>query len=439
MRWLYSILLWVAIPFYFLRLWWRGRKAPMYRERWLERLGFYNHNIKPGGLWIHTVSLGETIAATPLIKALQERLPHLPMTVTTTTPTGSQRVQKTFGATVQHMYLPYDTPTAVHRFLHKVKPCVGILMETELWPNLLQACKAHNIPMVLANARMSQRSAQGYKRIPNLTRDMLQSLELIAAQASADAKRFVALGANEADVHVLGNLKYVMNLPSDLVHKAEMWQTLWGQDRLIWVAASTHAGEEKDLLTVHHHLLKKHPNALLILVPRHPERFKEITELASCSFKTAKRSDNDPNHPATSTLTKDTQVLIGDSMGELMTWFSACDVAFIGGSLIERGGHNPLEPAAVAKPILSGPHIFNFTSVYETLEQADACLITQDIDMLSASLQQLFDDSALRRTMGDAAKDVVNQHQAALSRHLARIIPLCGDKQVDTQAESINA
>ncbi len=364
MRYLYSFLFYLALPLVFLRLIWRSRRLPAYRQRWTERLGFYPFHFDQC-LWVHAVSVGETIAAVPLINALKERYPHLPVLVTTMTPTGAARVKAAFGDTVAHAYLPYDLPGAVSRFLNSMHPKVAVIMETELWPNLLAACKKRHIPVCLANARLSAKSAATYRRIASLTREMLNNIDVIAAHGQADAQRFIELGAPVSNVVVTGNIKFDLEIPSDLMRRAEQLTDVLGKDRFIWVAASTHEGEEDVLLTAHKLLREQVPQALLILVPRHPDRFNTVAKLSEQQFNTVRRSSNQACTP-------ETAVYLGDTMGEMLLMYAVCDVAFVGGSLIERGGHNILEPAVLAKPIVTGHSLFNFAEMSEKFLTADA-------------------------------------------------------------------
>lgn len=408
MRILYILLLYIGLPFILARQWWRARRHPEARARMGERLGYYPFTTQQA-IWVHAVSVGEVIATLPLIKALQAAYPNHPMVVTTMTVTGAARVKASLGDTVQHAYLAYDTPDACRRFLNAVQPVIGVIMETEIWPNLLAACEKRGIPVCLLNARLSEKSAAGYARVGGLTRATLQRLTAIAAAAESDAARFIALGANPSRVSVAGNIKYDLVVATAVIDKAAEWRALAGLDRFVWVAASVHDGEQKALLAAHQQLLAHYPNALLILVPRHPEQFDAMTAEASALFKTERRSTHALCSP-------ETAVYVGDTMGELLFFYAACDAAFVGGSFIPRGGHNILEPAALAKPILSGPHVFNFETIVADFRQANAVTITEDEQALTAALLHLAGDPHYRAAEGERARALMASKRGALAR-----------------------
>ena len=411
MRYLYSFLLYLASPYLFLRLWWRSRRLPAYRERMGERIGYYPFKLEKC-LWVHAVSVGEAIAAIPLIKALKARYPALPMLVTTMTPTGAARVKAGLGESVVHAYIPYDFPGAVDRFLRVMQPKVCIIMETELWPNLIAACDKKHIPVCLVNARLSQKSANGYQRVASLTREMLQKIDVIAAHGEVDANRFIALGARQDHVAVTGNIKFDLELPHDLSTRSEALRDQLGRDRFIWVAASTHEGEEDIVLAAHKKLREKNPQALLILVPRHPDRFDTVAKLCEQQgLLTARRSQHAPCTP-------DTAVYLSDTMGELLLMYAASDVAFVGGSLIERGGHNMLEPGALGKPILTGPHLFNFAEISELFFSANALTKVTDTESLTTQLIVLMQNKNECTQMGERALRVVDANRGALAKQL---------------------
>ena len=356
-RHLYTLLLHLALPLIALRLALRARKAPAYARRIKERFSFALPPLKPGGIWVHAVSVGESIAAAPMIRALQARYPELPITVTCMTPTGSERIQALFGDSVQHCYLPYDLPWAAARFLDRVRPRLAVVMETELWPNHIHQCARRGIPVALANARLSERSARGYARFGKLTAPMLAELSLIAVQTQAEAQRFLDLGARPDCVEVTGSIKFDLKIDAELLQRAAELRRQWqAEQRPVWIAASTHAGEDEIVLAAHRQLLETRPNALLILVPRHPERFNSVHELCLSDGLTTRRRATGEAVQAGD------QVLLGDTMGELLFLYALADIAFVGGSLVANGGHNLLEPAALGKPVLSGPHLFNLRS-----------------------------------------------------------------------------
>jgi 3-deoxy-D-manno-octulosonic-acid transferase len=409
-RYLYTFLLYLAMPFIFLRLFWRSRKLRDYRLRLGERLGFYPYKLEQS-LWVHAVSVGETIAAVPLIKSLKAKYPDLPLLVTTMTPTGAARVKAAFGDTVHHAYLPYDMPGAINRFLQTMNPVACIIMETELWPNMLTACAKKNIPVCLTNARLSEKSAAGYGRIASLTKEMLEHVTRICACGQADAERFQALGAGDNQLSITGNLKFDLVLPDGLLEQALQLRNKLGSERFVWIAASTHEGEEEVILAAHQLLCEAHPDALLILVPRHPDRFDEIAELANADFNVSRRSSND-------VIGKGTQVYLGDTMGEMLLMYGASDVAFVAGSLIPRGGHNILEPAALSKPIVTGEHLFNFTEICNKFFQAGALIKVTDADALASQLKSFLSDELGRQEQGKRAREVMDTNRGALARQL---------------------
>ena len=366
---------------------------------------------------MHAVSVGETLAAVPLVKALQQQYPQLPITITTTTPTGSERVQAAFGDSVQHVYGPYDLPWLVRHFLRQLQPRLCLIMETELWPNLLAGCAAAKVPVVLVNARLSKRSARGYARVGALTRGMLADLSLIAAQERSDARRFVRLGMAAEKVVVTGSIKtdvVVTDSQRELGFQLRA-QLEASHRRYVVIAASTHAGEDEMVLDAFAQVRGARPDAALILVPRHPERFDAVAALiAARDFAMARRSRNDA--------TEATAVLLGDSMGELMAFYAAADVAFVGGSLVPRGGHNLLEPAALAMAIVQGPHTFNFAAQSRRFRRAGAMQEVSDAAALAACWQA-WADPLLRTSVGDNALAELNRLRGSLARVLQQLTP----------------
>lgn len=417
LRLFYTTLFYLIQPLIWVRLWVRGRKAPAYRKRWGERYGFIKKPLKPGGIMMHSVSVGETLAAVPLVRALRHRYPDLPITVTTMTPTGSERVMSAFGGDVQHVYLPYDLPGALNRFLDKVDPKLVLIMETELWPNLIATLHKRHIPLVIANARLSARSAKGYARLGNFIRTLLQRITLIAAQNDEDGERFIELGARRNQLTVTGSLKFDISVTPQLASRAVTLRRQWAPHRPVWIATSTHDGEESIVIDAHRALLQQFPSLLLILVPRHPERFPDAINLvrqAGLSFIT--RSSGEV--PSGST-----QVVVGDTMGELMLLYGIADLAFVGGSLVERGGHNPLEAAAHAIPVLMGPHTFNFKDICARLSQSDGLITVTDAPSLIKEVTSLLTDEDYRNFYGRHAVEVLYQNQGALQRLLQLLEP----------------
>ncbi|MEA3218940.1 MAG: 3-deoxy-D-manno-octulosonic acid transferase [Immundisolibacter sp.] len=405
-----------SLPLAFGRLLWRSRHTPAYRRRWAERLGFAAA-AAPGGVWLHAVSVGEVNAALPLIVALQKARPELPLLVTTTTPTGSAHLRSRVGDSVAHCYLPYDLPGAVRRFLGRQRPRLGIILETELWPNLYATAQALQIPLLLANARLSPRSARGYGRWPQLTRQTLERLAAVGAQTAPDGERLLALGLPPRRLTVTGNLKFDAAAPNPAAGLA-LRQRL-GEGRPVWLAASTHAGEEQAALAAHRRLRAQHPEAVLILAPRHPQRFAEVARLCrEQGWATALRSADD-GHPCA--------VYLADSLGELPSLMAAADIVFVGGSLgtspTARGGHNLIEPAQLGKPSLFGPHMNNFAELRELVLAAAAGQQVANDAALAAQIMALLADPARRAAMGQAAQALVAQHRGATARTLALINP----------------
>jgi 3-deoxy-D-manno-octulosonic-acid transferase len=412
-RTLYTLILHLALPFIFLRLLWRAWRAPAYGTRIGERFAVGLPAFRAGGIWIHAVSLGESIAAAPLIRELLARHPELPITVTCMTPTGSERIQALFGERIQHCYLPYDLPWACARFLARLQPKLAVIMETELWPNHIHACHRRGVPVALANARLSERSARGYARFAGLTAPMLGELDLIAAQTEVEAERFRQLGARPTCVEVTGSIKFDLSVDAELPRRAAELRASWGASgRPVWIAASTHAGEDEVMLQAHRRLLDEHPEALLILVPRHPERFDQVFELCRREgFTTVRRSTAEA--PGA-----EVQVLLGDTLGELLFLYALADLALVGGSLIANGGHNLLEPAVLGKPLLSGPHLFNFLEIAAQLRGAGDLLEVEDAAQLHAALRMLFADPAQAQQRAAAGLAVMRANQGALARLL---------------------
>ncbi len=412
MRYLYSTLLYLLMPLVLLHLLWRGLREPGYVSRMHERFGFAPRRPNGVAVWVHAVSVGEAVAALPLVRRLLEQ--GQSVLVTTTTPAGAERVRGAFGEEVALAYAPFDLPGSVRRFLARVQPRRMIVMETELWPNLFGALGRLHVPIVIANARLSPRSVGRYRRLGGLAARTLSHCSVIAAQSEADAQRFREIGAIPSRVHVLGNLKFDLELPAGLVAAGRALRARWGAGRLVWVAASTHQGEEEAALQAHRILLARFRQALLILVPRHPQRFDAVARLAEGSgLRVARRSAIGDGAPL-----GQLQVLVGDSMGEMPMYFGAADVAFVGGSLVEVGGHNVLEPAALGLPVLFGPHMFNFEQARALLLERGAARQIESSLELEPALSKLFHDAAAREAMGRAGREVLQANRGALQRLL---------------------
>jgi 3-deoxy-D-manno-octulosonic-acid transferase len=407
-RTLYTLLLYALLPFVPLRLFWRARKQPAYLRHIGERIGFYRSvPAARRAIWIHAVSVGETRAAEPLVRALSERYPDHRILITHMTPTGRETGELLFGADVERCYLPYDYPGAVRRFLAHFEPAAGILMETELWPNLIHAAAMRNVPVYLVNARLSEKSYAGYRRHAALARGVLQDLAGIAAQTEADAQRLRALGARHP--RVTGNLKFDIVPPPALAQLGAEWRASYG-DRPVLLAASTRAGEEELLLDAFERMAV--PHALLVIVPRHPDRFDEVAALVQRrGFAGQRRSSN-------SAVPRETAVLLGDSLGEMFAYYAACDVAFIGGSLLPYGSQNLIEACAVGKPVLIGPSTYNFAEAAQLAIECGAALSVADVGALAARARELLTDKRAASRMGEAAMAFSRAHQGAVHRVL---------------------
>jgi 3-deoxy-D-manno-octulosonic-acid transferase len=410
MRNLYSALFFFLTPFLILRLLWRSIKAPDYRKRWGERFGWYHNTTRQGVIWIHAVSVGEAEAAFPLIKRLQKNKPHIPILVTTTTPTGSARVKAVLAETVQHVYLPYDLPIAVERFVNSFQPVLAVIMETELWPNLFHGCGIHKIPLCVINARLSEKSTSGYRKLPSLIQPLLANISLIAAQSQEDAQRFIAIGASPGQVTVAGNIKFDLDIPDITIQAGIELKENEFTGRFVWLAASTPRGEEQICLDVYKALKRKIPELLLVLVPRHPERFAEVEDLCLGNDllvinRTAKRRCR-----------QETDVYLADTMGELKMLYAAADIALIGGSLVPVGGHNLLEAAVVGVPVLFGPYMANFKEISEKVLAHKAAVQCGNQAAIIAAIQLIYSDNDYRNVLIANGKAFVSQNRGALDK-----------------------
>ena len=408
LRLLYTIAVYLATPVILWRLAVRGLRYRGYFRRWRERFGHFPDPGLRGCIWVHAVSVGEVNAAQPLIEALQRRFAPQPLVVTSVTPTGSERVRKLFGDSVFHVYLPYDLPSAVARFLDRIRPSLAVVMETEIWPNLFHQCGRRGIPLAIVNARLSERSLRGYRPILPLVRQALANVSLITAQSQADARRYHALGADPSRVRVCGNLKYDMPLPTQARAQGYALRVIWGA-RPVWIAASTHEGEDAAVLEAHRQVLAGNPAALLLVAARHPERFREVEHAArECGFTVATHTGGNAG--------PDTQCLVIDAMGVMLRYYAASDVAFVGGSLVPVGGHNVLEPAALSRPVLVGPHTFNFDEITSALIDMGGAQRVASTQELGAAVLELFGDPVELARMGAAAHAVCARERGAVRR-----------------------
>ncbi len=418
MRQLYLLISYIAAPFVALVLIWKGFGNREYFERFEERFGFGRTRVDADSIWVHAVSVGEVTAASPLIRRLMAAHPGTPVVVTTVTPTGAQRVRDLFGDTVVHSYAPYDMPGSVARFFERMRPKISIIMETELWPNLWAECGKRDVPLVLANARVSPRSMHRYRRFVGLFRWALSYGIVIAAQSEADAQRFLSLGSLPERTRVVGNIKFDYELPDGVDEEGRALRESLGADRPVWIAASTHAGEETAVLEAAREIRSEVSEALLVLVPRHPKRFDEVEGiLRSAGMSYVSRSSGASGGA-------ETEVFYGNSLGELLIFYAASDVAFVGGSLVPIGGHNLLEPAALGRPVLTGPHNFNAEDVAQIMIEEGGATLVDDPGDLARAVLALFADDAARATQGERARQAVVANRGSLDRLMALLEPL---------------
>ncbi len=415
MRGFYSFLIALSTPFVLLYFALRGVRDHAYLDRWSERFGFFPGPVKKGGILVHAASVGEFNAASPLIKSLLKTRADLPVIVTTLTPTGSERVKRELGSKVLHAYIPIDLNSAVRRFLKRLQPSVIIVMETEIWPNLYLQAQDLNIPLVMANARLSERSVRRFKYMSGLIEKIMQSVTWIGAQSTGDANRLVECGAHQQRVDMTGNLKFDLKIPASLDEKGAALRARWNGARPVLVAGSTHEADENVVIPAFVGLLENLPDALLILVPRYPERFTRAAQLAkSAGLNTELHSQGE----ACST---DAQCFVIDTIGELMTYYACGDLAYVGGSMGDQGGHNPLEPAALGKPVLLGPNMENAKEIATQLLKCNAArAVTNQQDFREAA-ETILNDGALRDSMGQAGRDLVKRNKGALDLTLAAV------------------
>lgn len=422
MRALYTALLYLFMPFVVAKLAWRGIGNPGYWSRVGERFGL-GPPVSPHGdrgqtFWVHAVSVGEVQAALPLIRSLLKEYPRSRVVVSTTTPTGMERVRATLGAEVIHRYAPYDLLGATSRFLERVEPHLAVIVETEIWPNIIRRCDQRGIPVVFANTRLSERSAAGYRRFRPLLRQALSSVTVIAAQTEADAQRLIDLGAPPGIVEVTGSTKFDVPLSPSVVEAGQVLRRAWGVDRSVWIAASTHEGEEELVLDAFDTVRCEIEDCLLVLVPRHPARFARAAALARRrGHRVCLRSESSADAARA-------DVFVGDSMGELPVFYSASDVAFVGGSLVDVGGHNMLEPAALGLPVLLGPNLRNFADISQRLCEVDAAMIVKDAAGLGAGVLRNLRDANLRHSAGERGRAFVAGNRGACAR-LMSLVAVC--------------
>ncbi|MEX0870804.1 MAG: lipid IV(A) 3-deoxy-D-manno-octulosonic acid transferase [Aquisalimonadaceae bacterium] len=432
-RWLqvlYSCLLYLTMPLWLLHLLLSARRHGGYVRRVHERFGLVDSRLRGHGcIWIHAVSVGEVQAALPLVQSLRRSYPGRPILLTTTTPTGSDTVRRLLGEQVTHTYLPWDLPGAVERFLARVQPAAAIILETELWPNLFSACGRRPIPLLLVSARLSAGSARRYGRLRPLIRRTLRQCTRILARSPEDAQRFAALGAPVERLQVGGNLKFDYRVPDDQVQAAQALSRE-AQGRKVWVAACTHAGEESVVLEVHKRLRMQYPQLLLVLVPRHPERFQRIAAMCIARGLAVSRRSTGTH------VVPETAVLLGDTMGELPLYYAMSDAAFIGGSMVPVGGHNPVEAAAQGVAMVIGPRTFKITDTLRLFQEADAITQVPDAGALADALARLFRDPEMARQQGARARRLVISGRGATAAAVAEV---CEQLPPPAQARSADA
>lgn len=412
-RLLYNLLIHLGLPLALLALYKPKKGKPGFGARWAEHLGRTPASGQEAPLWIHAVSVGETLAISPFIRALKAERPDLPILLTTTTRTGAEQAAK-LGDLVVHRYAPLDYPWAVAAFLKCIKPRALWVMETELWPNWLAACEARHLPVTIINARLSERSCQRYARFQGAFDTLSRPLTHLLCQHQDDAERFARLGISRERLAVSGSIKFDIQLGDEVQARGHALRQQLGQSRPVWIAASTHQGEDEQVLAAFDLVLQRHPRALLILVPRHPERFDRVAELCA-PYGCVRRTGGAP-------IRETDKVYLGDTMGELPLMLAAADVAFVGGSLVKVGGHNLLEPAALGKPCLTGPAYFNFSDITRQLVAQGGAALVADAAALGEKVSELLADEGERRQMGEQARAVVLRNQGALARTLSHCL-----------------
>jgi 3-deoxy-D-manno-octulosonic-acid transferase len=418
MRTFYAILTYLLLPVYALYWLVRGTFNRTYLDRYAQRFGFDFPELPPGSLWVHAVSVGEVQASVPLVRELRRQFPERKILLTTVTPTGAAHVANVFGDDVVHSYIPFETPNAVRNFFDAANPSLALIMETEIWPNLYHACGERSIPLVLVSARISPKSVERYRLLLPLFREALSHGILIAAQGSADAERFLTLGANPARTWITGNIKFDFELPDDLAANGDAFRRRHFGDRPVWIAASTHEGEESIALEAHARILERIPDAILMLVPRHPERFATVAQqIGKKGFRYVRRTDGKACDPAV-------PVFLGDTMGELTMFYAASDVAFVGGTLVPIGGHNLLEPGALGLPVITGPHLYNTQDIADLFRSIGASIPVDDAASLADAVVPLLENPEAARDIGMRGLQVVSSNKGALQRLMVLLTPL---------------
>lgn len=413
LRALYTLTLFIVAPFFLYGLYKKKPGKPLVGKRWKEHFGVtppLRTSEQP--LWIHAASVGEVLAITPLIKQIKRSSPDMAILLTTTTPTGAKQAES-LGQWVEHRYAPLDFPFALSRFLNCVEPKQLLIVETELWPNMLRAAAQHSIPVHLVNARLSDKSYRGYRKIARLFKSMTEDLTQIICQGQDDKQRFAQLGVAEEKLKISGSIKFDISINRNILEAGANLRAAISTQRPVWIAASTHQGEDEIMLSAHKEVIEKHPTSLLILVPRHPERFSTVKQIAEQQFRTVARTETD-------TILPEVEVYIGNTMGEMLTLMGASDLCFMGGSLLGKkvGGHNMLEPAALGLPVLTGPSFYNFTDITHRLCDVGACTVIQDAKYIASHVTSLISNPTQRKSLGAKAKQVVDGNRGALNKTL---------------------
>ncbi|MBF4336037.1 lipid IV(A) 3-deoxy-D-manno-octulosonic acid transferase [Vibrio anguillarum] len=416
-RWLYTLLLTIVSPFLMWSLYRKRDGKPSVGARWKEHFGFtppLETNKSP--IWIHAVSVGETLSVSPLIKKLKSQYPDQPIVITTTTPTGAEQAAKLQGI-AEHRYMPFDFSFAVHAFIKRIKPSQMLIMETELWPNTLHTVARSGIPITVINARLSERSCQRYAKVQPIFNMLANNLTRVLCQYPDDAQRFIRLGVAKEKIFVTGSIKFDIDIDQTTIQKGQQLRSDLGRNRPVWIAASTHQGEDEQVLAAHAEVLKEHPNALLILVPRHPERFNTVFELCKTQFISVRRTETEAE------LDPEVQVYLGDTMGEMLVLMGAADICFMGGSLLgdKVGGHNMLEPAALGKPVLTGPSYYNFTDITEQLIKAEGLKVVTTAKAISKSISQAFNDKNVLHSKSQSTRLVIDKNRGSLANTISAI------------------
>jgi 3-deoxy-D-manno-octulosonic-acid transferase len=425
-------LTYLLLPVYALYWFFRGFANRAYWDRFQQRFGMGFPKIAKGSLWLHAVSVGEVQASIPLVRALARRFPDWPLLITTVTPTGAARVRSLFGETVHHCYIPFETPNAVRNFFDAVRPQLALIMETEIWPNLYHECGKRRIPLVLVSARISPKSVNSYRKLLPLFRETLSHGIIIAAQSEADADRFRSLGAKPERTRVTGNIKFDIEVPDDLAASGRDFRSSHLGARPVWVAASTHHKEEEQVLEAHRQIIRRAPDALLILVPRHPERFDSVRQLLERQeIEFVPRTSGKPVDAACG-------VFLGDTMGELPLFYAASDVAFVGGTLVPVGGHNLLEPAALGLPVVTGPHLFNTQDIADMFLNIGALTRVADAEQLAVAVTRLLQDKQTAMRLGNLGRDLVVRNRGALDRLLRLLEPLIARQYTGSNREPLH-